>query len=115
MALVVLLAIMDDHCLQVILCTDVCIPKQRKMHTVVYFAHALCSWIECKALQMYKQHVWKILELDVNALLHVSRGITKGTPSVVLAKLPLQVIVKETAEIVRGKWQTQVCEGFQFT
>ena len=85
MALVVLLAIMDDHCLQVILCTDVCIPKQRKVHTVGYFAHALCSWIECKALQMYKQHVWKILELDVNALLHVPCRITIATPRVAFA------------------------------
>ena len=115
MALVVLAAIMHDHCLQVILCTDVCIPKQGKMYTVSDFAHTPCSLIECKALQRYKQHAWKILELDVNALLHVPCRITIGTTSVVLAQFPLQVIVKEPAEIVRRKWQTQVCEGFQFT
>ena len=101
MALVVLVAIMHDHCLQLIFCTDVCIPKQGKMNTVSDFGHKMCCLIVCKALQMYKQHAWKILELDVNALLHVPCRITIGTTSVVLAQFPLQVIVKEAAEIVR--------------
>ena len=85
MALIVFVAIMHDHCLQVILCADVCIPKQGKMYTVSYFAHTLCSLIECKALQMYKQHAWKVLDPDVNALLHVPCRITIATPRVAFA------------------------------
>ena len=85
MALIVLVAIMHDHCLQVILCTDACIPKQGKMYTVSDFAHILCALIVCEALQSYKQHAWKILELDVNALLHVPCRIAIATPRVAFA------------------------------